>query len=266
MKKLSVIGFGNMASAIVSGTLKSGILTPTDLALFDLDSEKMQPLKDKGAFIAGSAAECAEAGEYVLLSVKPQNFPELLPLLRPAADGGRVFISIAAGISAGRIRSVLGDGAKIITVMPNTPMLIGHGTSALSYAPPTTADEFEYVLSLFKAAGEACEIKESLMNEVIPLNGSSPAFIYYIAKVFVDEAEKQGFDRQTANRLFSSTLIGAAHMMLDTGMDHQPLIDMVCSKGGTTIAGLEAMQEAGLKEALKAGIDACINRAYELGR
>jgi pyrroline-5-carboxylate reductase len=265
MSKLGVIGFGNMASAIVGGILQAGILTPADLTLYDLDADKTLPLQKKGARLADSAAQVAESSEYVLLAVKPQNFPELLPLLRPAAQNGRVFISIAAGISADNIRAVLGEDAKIITVMPNTPILAGFGTAALSYGPPTTPEEFAFVLQLFKAAGEACEIPQSLMNEVIPLNGSSPAFIYYIAKVFVDEAEKLGFDRHTANRLFCTSLIGSAHMMLDMGMDHQPLIDMVCSKGGTTIAGLEAMQQAGLAEALRAGISACIRRAYELG-
>jgi len=265
MRKLGFIGFGNMASAIAGGILSKDVLGPGDMMIYDLDPAKTAVLAEKGIHIAQDALQVARDCDFVLLAVKPQNFPELLPRIKGVAKSSTVFISIAAGISAKAIQAELGDDTKVVVVMPNTPILVGSGTAALSYVSPATAEDFAFVLSLFKAAGEACEIPNNLMNEVISLNGSSPAFIYYIAKIFVDKAVEQGFERETANKLFCTTLIGAAQMMLTTGKDHQQLIDMVTSKGGTTIKGLDTMKENGLGEALLAGIDACTKRAYELG-
>lgn len=264
-KKLGFIGFGNMASAIANGILNAGILKAQDMAIFDINADKAAPLIESGALMAESAADVAKNSEFVLLAVKPQNLPEILPQLKEFANDSTVFISIVAGFSDAGIKKVLGEQAKLVMVMPNTPILVGHGTVALSFLPPTSREEFDFVLKLFSAAGEAMEIQGNLMNEVIPLNGSAPAFIYYITKVFVDRAIELGFSLETANRLFCTTLIGAAEMMLNTGMDHQQLIDMVSSKGGTTVKALDTMKETGLSESLRAGIDACIQRAYELG-
>lgn len=262
---LGVIGTGNMASAIVGGILRQGLLAAGDMGFFDLDREKVQKFARQGAVAFENAPQVVENSRYVLLSVKPQNYPDVLREIAPACREDTVFISIAAGMTSSYIKSQLGYDARVVIVMPNTPLLVGAGAVALSQSAPVSAEEFAFVRSIFDAAGHTEVIPEEKMNEVIPLNGSSPAYIYYFAQVFVERAVQQGFDREVANRLFCSTLVGAAKMMTETGLSHQQLIDMVCSPNGTTIKGLDVMKEHHLKEAVEAGIDACIARAYELG-
>lgn len=266
MATLGFIGTGNMASAIYNGIVSKRILPANEIGVYDINAVKLADFAQKGSIVHATAQEVVKNCHYVVLSVKPQNYEELLKELATVAKPETVFISIAAGMTAPYIKSCLGYDAKVVVVMPNTPMLIGYGTVAMSNASPTTDEEFAYVMSIFGAAGEVAEIPADKMNEVIPFNGSSPAFIYRIAQIFVNNAVELGFDADTANKLFCSTLIGSARMMLDTGKTHQELIDMVTSPGGTTIRGLNAMNEHGLEEALRAGIEDCIKRAYELGK
>ncbi len=266
MFEFGVIGVGNMATAILGGILKNGIIAPEDILLCDKHPERHQELYSRGVKQAADECDAVKNCRFVLLSIKPQGFADMLEKIKPCCSENNIFISIAAGISAEYIKTALGYDAKVILVMPNTPVSLGFGTSALANVAPTTADEFDTALSIFSACGEAVEIPADKMNEVIPFNGSSPAFIYRITQIFVDRAVSLGFERNTAMKLFCSTLIGASHMMTDSGIELEPLIKMVCSKGGTTLAGLEAMESNGLENALQQGIDDCVKRAYELGK
>lgn len=264
--KVGFIGAGNMAGAIIGGVLRSKLLPPSEIAVFDVNAEKLESCRKQGMTVLASPEEVAASCKYVLLAIKPQNFADVMAQIAPSLTEESVVISIVAGVSAAYIKESAGFDVKVVPVMPNTPLLIGHGTVAMSHVQPTSDEEFVFAQGLFAAAGQVTVIPPDKMNEVIPLNGSSPAFIYLIAKLFVDEAEKNGFDRETANRLFCDTLIGSAHMMLDTGMDHQTLINMVCSPGGTTLKGLEALKEYGIEEAIAQCSRATIKRSYELGK
>lgn len=266
MLKLGVIGVGNMGAALIGGILKNGVVPPEQILLCDKHPERHEVLYGQGVCQAKRPCEVVESCEYVLLAIKPQGFTALLEEIKPACKGQNVFISIAAGISGNFIKNALDYDAKVVLVMPNTPVSLGYGTSALSSVSPTTEDEFETALGFFAACGDAVQIPAKLMNEVIPFNGSGPAFIYRFTQIFVNRAVALGFDHETALKLFCSTLIGSAHMMTDSGIDLDQLIKMVCSKGGTTLAGLDAMERHNLEEAVVAGIDNCVKRAYELGR
>lgn len=266
MLKLGVIGVGNMATALLGGILKNGVVPPEQILLCDRHPDRHEALYSLGVRQAVSPCEVVESCEYVLLAVKPQGFTALLQEIKPCCKGKNIFISIAAGISGNFIKNALDYDAKVVLVMPNTPVSLGYGTSALSKVNPTTDDEFSTVLGFFAACGDAIQIPSHLMNEVIPFNGSGPAFIYRITQIFVQRAVALGFDHETAIKLFCSTLIGSAHMMTDSDIDLDQLIKMVCSKGGTTLAGLDAMERHNLKESIVAGIDNCIKRAYELGQ
>ncbi|MEM1483963.1 pyrroline-5-carboxylate reductase [Oscillospiraceae bacterium PP1C4] len=263
---IGFIGAGNMAGAIINGIVSSGMLEPEKIAVYDVKAEHLHTYASRGFAACDSIGELVQSCNYVFLSVKPQNFADVLAQIKPAATLQTVFVSIAAGISAEFIKSGVGFDAKIIRVMPNTPLLIGSGSTALSQVAPTSDEEFAFIKSVFAAAGAVEEVAPDQMNEVIPLNGSSPAYIYLFAKVFVDRAVELGFDADTANRLFCNTLIGSARMMLETGKTHQQLIDMVTSPGGTTFKGLEALHRCGFEQALIDCFDDTIKRAYELGK
>lgn len=260
------IGAGNMATAIISGVIKSGVLLASEIGVYDVNTQKVDDYIEKGLKGYSDPTSLVKECKYIVLAVKPQNCPEVLELIGNHLDSDSVIISIAAGISAEYIKTKAGFDVKVISVMPNTPLLIGCGSTAISYSSPTEKQEFNFAKSLFESAGNVEEIPNELMNEVIPLNGSSPAFIYLFTKLFVDRAIELGFDKDTANRLFCHTLIGSAKMMLETGKSHQELIDMVSSPGGTTLKGTEALVNSGIEKAIKNCFNETVKRAYELGK
>ncbi len=266
---MSIIGFigaGNMATAIIRGVVNAGILAPCEITVTDIDAEKLKPFQQMGANVTDNAKELTKSCKYILMAVKPQNYEAMLKEIAPYSSDDKVFISIAAGISGHFIKEILGEKTRVVLVMPNTPILVGKGASALSRVEPTTKEEFSFVRGLFAAGGEAVEITPDKMNEIIPVNGSSPAFIYLFTKVFVDRAEEMGFEREMINRLFCASLVGAAEMMMTTGKTHDELIKMVSSPGGTTLKGLEALERCGFETAVRACIDDCVERAYQLGK
>ena len=193
MYRFGFVGAGNMATAIFGGILTSGILSPAEICVFDISAEKREAFSEKGASAAASCAEVMAQSSTVLLAVKPQNIETVLTEMAPHYTPDKIIVSIAAGISAACIRRLLGcENAKIILVMPNTPMLIGFGSIAMSHDDLVSAEEFAFVKSIFSAAGKVEEIPAHLMNEVIPINGSSPAFIYLFAKLVSEYSDKLG--------------------------------------------------------------------------
>lgn len=262
MNKIGFIGAGNMASAIIKGIYGQ---TGNEIAAYDLDQEKVAQLSAYGVKPSPSPEAVVAGCKYVVLAVKPQNFPEILPQLKGRLTEETVIVSIAAGITADYLKSQLDFPAlKVVLVMPNTPLLLGEGASALARVEPATEEEFAFVCGLFASSGRIAVIPQDKMNEIIPVNGSSPAFIYEIAKHFIACAEKQGIEESVALPLFSQALIGSAKMMTDSGYDLDTLIQMVSSKGGTTIAGLESFRRDDLGKVIENACDACIKRAYEL--
>lgn len=266
MYKIGFIGSGNMAYAIAKGIVRNNLLPASGILMNDINADRLESLAGEGFAIAQTSTELVSNCAYVVLSVKPQHFAGLFETIKGAVNKDTVFISIAAGITAQAIKENLGYDAKVILVMPNTPVLIGCGTTAMSRVAPTTPEEFSFIKEIFAATGHVEEIPAHMMNEVIPLNGSSPAFIYRFAEIFVHEATEMGFDADTANKLFCHALIGAANMMLETGKTHKELIKDVSSPGGTTLKGLEALEKCGFESAVQHAIHDCIERAYELGK
>ena len=157
-------------------------------------------------------------------------------------------------------------GAKVVLVMPNTPLLLGEGATALSRSDSVTDEEFELVCNIFGSCGMYAVISKDKMKEIIAINGSSPAFIYLYAQAFVEYAKSVDIDETVARDLFAKSLIGSAKMITDSGKSLDELIEMVSSKGGTTIAGLEKLREGGLPKAVEDCCKACTKRAYELSK
>lgn len=260
MDRLGVIGTGNMGSAIIRGIKKSGL--EIEIFAFDKDKEKLKELP-----VTACEDECGavRSAKYVLLSVKPQVLGGVLDAVAGEVTGDTVFISICAGVSAEFIRSHTVPDAKVVLVMPNTPMLLGLGASAVSRGENVTDEEFKFAKSIISCCGIAEEIPADKMKEIICINGSSPAFIYLFAKGFIDYAAENGIDSGAAMRLFAATLTGSAKMLTDSGMTVDQLIKQVSSPGGTTIAGLEQLYKGELVSDVISACDACTKRAYELG-
>ncbi len=265
MTSVGSIGAGNMGSAIIKGI--SGTNDP-DIKLFAFDkkSEMLEKLAPLGVSACGSEAELTEKCDYIFLAVKPQQLEEVLESIAGSVTKEKVIISICAGISADFIRSKTIPDAKVVPVMPNTPLLLGEGASALAKCPNVPDKEFEFVKNIFASCGKVAVVPENKMREVIAVNGSSPAFIYLFAKAFVEYAEGEGISENSAKELFAQSLIGSAKMITDSGYTIDELIKMVSSPGGTTLAGLKELYDGKLEETVKKACESCTRRAYELSK
>ena len=259
--RLGVLGVGNMGSAVIKGVKAAA--TGIEIFAYDKDGEK---LSAASVTACKSENELVKTCKYVLLAVKPNFLGEVLDTIKESVTPETVFISFCAGISQDYIRSHTIENAKVVLVMPNTPMLLGMGASAISTDEMTTEEEFAFVKSVIESCGIAEVVPVEKMKEIICINGSSPAFIYLFAKGFVDYAKEQGIDYDAALKLFSATLVGSAKMLTDSGMTVDELIKQVSSPGGTTIAGLDKLYEGKLTEDVHAACEACTKRAYELSK
>ena len=260
--KIGFIGAGNMGTAIMKAIRSK--FDAAEIYAADPDQAKLEALKAFGVQPCEDAAAVTDICKYVFLSVKPQVIEGVLERIADHVTADTVLVSIAAGITGEYIQSRTRADAKVILVMPNTPLLLGEGASALAKVAPTTEEEFSFVLSVFAACGKAAVVPADKMKEIIAINGSSPAFIYLYAKGFIDYAASVGIDAQTAAVLFSQSLIGSAKMITDSGYTLDELIKMVSSPGGTTLAGLDALYEGKLTDVAKDACQRCTKRAYEL--
>lgn len=262
MNRVAFLGAGNMATGIIGGI--AGAKLPVLLSVYDLDATKAQALAVYGAQTAASAVELVKECDYLVLAIKPQNFEDVLAEIRHAVNPDIIFVSIAAGITPDYISAKLGFQAKVVQIMPNTPLLLGAGATALAQNNRVSAEEFAFVRNLFDCAGITEVVELDKMNEVIPLNGSAPAFIYLYAQQFIRYGVSVGLDEESCLHLFAHSLIGSAKMLTESGKSIEELITMVSSKGGTTIAGLAALRENGIEKAVDACCEKCVERAYEL--
>lgn len=262
--RLGFIGAGNMAGAIIEGVTGAKLMAPEEIGVFDIDGEKLKSYEGRGFKTFCGIKELVAACDAVLIAVKPQSFLEVLPQIKAGMSPEKLLISIAAGITSEAIKSGLGFDCKLILAMPNTPLMLGCGATALSVQPPADDSDYKFAESIFASAGIAVKIPADKMKEIIPVNGSSPAFFYYLVKLIADEAEKAGIPAEAAYPLVCQTMLGSARMLLESGKTPQQLIDMVCSPGGTTLAGMKALDDNGFGRAVEAASKACVNRAYEL--
>lgn len=265
MKTIGFIGAGNMATAIIKG-LTAQNRTADNLAVTDTDPEKCRLMAQNGVRVYESAAALVSACDVIVLAVKPQNYAEVLAAVRGEVTAEKVFVSIAAGISIAYVRNALGCDCPVVRVMPNTPLLLQKGATALCPSDGISGEDKELVYRMFAGSGVCEYITEEHMNEIIAVNGSSPAFVYLLAKAMADYADGCGIDRDQAMRLICATLEGSAAMLRESGDSPDMLIEKVSSKGGTTIAALEKLREHGFYEAVQDGMTVCTKRAGELAR
>ena len=265
-KRVGFIGAGNMATAIVNGILKNHAKSAEDISVFDLDGQKLAAMAGKGIDTVSSCAELAAKSDIIVLAVKPQNYEEVLNDIKASVTEDKVIVTIAAGISIDYIRKGLGVNCPAVRVMPNTPLLLGKGASALCRSENISDEDFKEVYNMFALSGEAVILPESQMNAVIAVNGSSPAYVYLFAKSMVDYAVSVGIDPQVALSLICKTFEGSAEMLRSSGDSPEVLIEKVSSKGGTTIEAMKVLKDREVPKAIFDAMAACTKRAEELGK
>ena len=263
--KIGFIGAGIMATAIIGGLLRSGTKAE-DILVYDIFADKLSAFAQKGLTVSEDANKLTADADIIVLAVKPQQYGEVIEGIAPFANESKTFVSIAAGITVDFVRTKLNLNAPVVRVMPNTPLLLSKGATALSPTDNVDPQVFEVVKAMFETSGVIEILPENLMNAVISVNGSSPAYIYLFAKAVCDSAEKQGIDRDVAMKLFAAVLEGSAEMLRSSGDDPDTLIQKVSSKGGTTIAALERFYAHGFEAMVDDAMNACTKRAEELAK
>lgn len=258
--QLGILGLGKMGSSILSGIIKSKIYQKEEVLLFDVNDELKKKYSDLGYKFSDSEQSLIDNVEMLILAIKPQMFKVLNNL---KINNDLVVISIAAGKTIKDLEEIFGK-QQFIRVMPNTPSLISYGATAITKSANVLEETFNKAKNIFESIGVVEEIDESLMNEIIPVNGSMPAFLYYFVEAYIDDATSCGIPYESAKRLACEAVIGSAKMILETGKPIKELINDVCSPGGATLEGLRVLKENNFQEIIKESNKACIKRAYEL--
>ena len=254
-----------MATALAQGLLAARLARPEDLLASDpYPSAAEQFATATGCRAIQDNAEVARASDCIFLAVKPQQMSTVLHGLREHLTARQLVISIAAGVTLQSIASVLGSGPRLVRVMPNTPCLVGQGASAYCLGSSANAADGELVAKLLESVGRVFKVPESQLDAVTGLSGSGPAFVYQVIEALSDGGVRMGLARDVATQLAAQTVRGAAEMVLVTGEHPAVLKDQVTSPGGTTIAGLQALEAGGLRAALMAAVEAATLRSIEL--
>lgn len=254
-----------MATALAKGFIAAGSLSPKSIVACDVIADAGKRFVEQtGTRTVGTNREVAQQSKIVFLSVKPQQIAQVLSELRDAIQPHHLIVSIAAGVSLKTLANGLSENARLIRVMPNTPALVGYGASAFSRGAKATNDDSAIVQRLLSNVGVAVEVPEKLLDAVTGLSGSGPAYVYQIIEALSDGGVRMGLPRDTATKLAAQTVLGAAQMVLTTGQHPGQLKDAVTSPGGTTIAGLHALERGGLRGTLMNAVEAATNRAREL--
>ena len=262
--RLGFIGAGNMATAIFDGVVAKDLFPAEHIVVSNPHVEKLEHPQSLGAHVTCDNVQVVKEADIIILAVKPQMFESVLEGLREHC-AGKCVVSIAAGISSDWIRARL-PGALVVRVMPNTPLQLGLGATAVAQADEVPESLFQTVCNIFASAGVVSVIPESQMDDVIPVSGSSPAFFFRMADVMVHWAVEQGMDEQTALELTATAMKGSAEMLLRSGKTAGELTRQVCSPGGTTLAALTAFDDRDFDGLLNDAMTRCTRRSKELGK
>ena len=253
-----------MANAIIGGLLRCGAVDSSHLILCDKFPDKCAEHVKNGAVLASSPAEAVRDADCVVLSVKPQNFPEVLGELSSVAGiAGKLIITIAAGITVETVKTAL-HGAPVVRVLPNTPMLIGQGVSVICRADDVAAEDFAFVKSMFEASGSVTVIDETEMNRIISVTSSSPAYVFAFIDAICEGARAQGLDGEALLTAVCDMVIGSAMLLKQDSLTPAEQIKRVTSKGGTTERAMAVLSERNMAGMISDAMKACTARADEL--
>jgi pyrroline-5-carboxylate reductase len=266
-KKVGFVGAGNMGEALIKGLTEASLVPAEAIYATDVRLERMRELdRQYGIQVASSNPELVRQADVVILAVKPQIIEPVLREIAAAVTRRKLVISIAAGVSIAKLRSGLGKDARLIRVMPNTPALVLEGVTAIAKSDGLEPGDLDTAGEIFSAVGRVVVLDEELMDAVTGLSGSGPAYVAVVIESLADGGVRMGLDRITAMTLATQTVLGAAKLLLETGLHPGALKDMVSSPGGTSIAGIAALEEGGIRTTFIKAVERATQRSRELGR
>jgi pyrroline-5-carboxylate reductase len=264
---IGFLGAGKMATALAKGFVKAGLVASEQIIASDVSEAASAAFgKEVGSKTTAFNPDVARFAEVLILAVKPQQVADVLSEIREHFTEKHLLLSIAAGVPLAKLESGLGTGARVIRVMPNTPALVGASASAFALGRSALTTDGELAQKLFAAVGIAFQVKESLLDAVTGLSGSGPAYGYLFIESLSDGGVAAGLPREVATRLAAQTVLGAAKMVLETGLHPGALKDMVTSPGGTTIEGLHELEKGNLRGAVISAVRAAAEKSKKLGQ
>lgn len=258
-----------MGRALVIGAMEANELKASDVVAFDIETAAVQKIaSEHGVSSAASLRQVVETCDTILLCTKPGDVSQVLREIATfGTDPNRILlISVAAGVTISAIENFIFNHARVIRAMPNTPALVGKGAAAFTPGTNATQEDITFVTRLFGSVGKVVEVPEKLMDSVTGLSGSGPGFVYILIEALADGGVASGLARDKALELATQTVLGAATMVAETGLHPALLKDMVTSPGGTTIAGIAALEEHGFRNATIQAVKAATERSIELGK
>ncbi len=270
---IGLIGTGNMGSAIIKGYITANPESEKDICAYDKDRSKLLNLvEESGIHGCAGVTEVVDLSDIIIIAVKPEAvYGVTKEIVKAKSATVKILVSIVAGLNTDNIIKMFkneDDSAalKLIRVMPNTPALVRRGMSALCRSGGVTDQEFGAVMDIFSCLGKAEEVKESLMDCVVGISGSSPAYVYMFIEALADGAVAKGMDRNQAYRFAAQAVLGSAEMVLATGKHPGVLKDMVCSPGGTTIEAVCSLEGSGFRNAVIEAVKAATEKSISMGK
>jgi pyrroline-5-carboxylate reductase len=263
--KIGFIGCGNMASAMIGGILKNNVDMPEDiLASAKSETGRAKARENLGIEVTASNREVAAFADMLILAVKPFYYEEVIAEIREDVKENAIIVSITPGKTLVWLEEQFGRPSKIVRTMPNTPALVGEGMSCICGNPRTTEEDIDEVCRIFAGFGKSEIVTEEMIDVVVGVSGSSPAYVFMFIEALADAAVADGMPRAQAYRFAAQAVLGSAKMVLETGRHPGELKDMVCSPKGTTIEAVRVLEEKGLRSAVFEAAKACVRKIREV--
>ena len=263
--KIGFIGLGNMATAMMGGIIKKGIVSKDEIYGADALETAVNKAKENLSIHAGTDnLAVVEAADILVLSVKPQFYPSVIAQIKDSIRETQIVVSIAPGKTISWLEEQFGKQLKLVRCMPNTPALVGEGCTGVCHNAQVTNEEMETVLTILRSFGVASLVPEHLMDVVVGVSGSSPAYVFMFIEAMADAAVADGMPRAQAYEFAAQAVYGSAKMVLETGKHPGELKDMVCSPAGTTIVAVKELEKNGFRSAVIEAQMACVEKSKSL--
>ncbi len=260
------IGGGNMAEAIIKGLLAGGVPSSNITVSEPVEKRRDFLCETYKVNVSTDNSAVVSAASLIIMAVKPQVCVKILEGIASENFQGKLIVSIMAGVKTETIETALGSGVRVVRVMPNTPALVLEAATAISPGSCATTEDVSLASTIFNLLGKTCQVEEKLLDAVTGLSGSGPAYVFTFIEALSDAGVKNGLPRDVATMLAAQTVFGSAKMVLET-RDHPAILrEKVTSPGGTTIAGLHVLEQAGFRGTVMTSVDAATNRSMELGK
>ncbi|ERJ11590.1 pyrroline-5-carboxylate reductase [Haloplasma contractile] len=262
---IGFIGCGNMAKAIIGGIVKSQLISSDRIIASNRSEEALESVKKLYDIRTTTDNKMvAKEADLIVLAVKPYVYKTVINEIKDLVNKHQIIINIAAGVSIKQTEAMFGKKLKIVRTMPNTPALVSEGMTSISPNELMIQEEIDDVVAIFESFGKAEVISEDLIHAVIPVSGSSPAYVYQFIEAMADAAVLQGMPRKKAYKFASQAVLGAAKMVLETGLHPGELKDQVCSPGGTTIEAVTTLEEEGFRKAVIRAMNTCSEKSRRM--